>query len=206
MMGSKSKQNKMIIFRSKDNENIAETVILDASDNSQTRFARQSNLKSSLRRVCSPSNTRRNSVKFDSVDIREHERFLDLNPSVSSGPAIGLGWEYNDLPTFKLNTFERNHPPRRTKIEFQIPRHIREEMLREFGFSRGELAAAVKAINISKRQRQASVASQEVECTRLAFEWTVRKLKKIIRLRSSYQIEEARLWKNAENLSKNKST
>jgi len=195
----------MGICQSNKDENVAETINLDASGNSQIRFARPSNIKSSLRRNGSSSSTITKSVQFDSVDIREHERFLDFNPSVSSGPAIGLGWEYNDLPTFELNAFETNHPPRRTKTEFQIPRHIREEMLREFGFSRAELAMAVKNINITKRRRQASVAAQEVECTHLAVEWTARRLKKIIGLRSSYQIEEAKLWKNAGYLAEQQS-
>jgi hypothetical protein len=141
------------------------------------------------------------SVSFASIFIREHCRDICLNPSVSSGPAVGLGWDFHDHPTgYDVSLFEETRPPRRTRAEFQLPRPVRERLLQETGVSRQELVAAVRAINVAKRQRQHSIATQETEGAALAIEWMSGKVKKIVGRKPSYAKEEERLWTQARVL------
>eukprot|EP00521_Asterionellopsis_glacialis_P013053 CAMPEP_0195295386 /NCGR_PEP_ID=MMETSP0707-20130614/17289_1 /TAXON_ID=33640 /ORGANISM="Asterionellopsis glacialis, Strain CCMP134" /LENGTH=228 /DNA_ID=CAMNT_0040356609 /DNA_START=197 /DNA_END=884 /DNA_ORIENTATION=- len=71
-------------------------------------------------------------VSFSEVMIREYEVIVSDNPSVSSGPGIGLGWCYDQkLRKFELEDYEEAHPPRRKTCEIQIPKDLREQMLLE---------------------------------------------------------------------------
>mmetsp|Transcript_16123 Transcript_16123/g.23721 ORF Transcript_16123/g.23721 Transcript_16123/m.23721 type:complete len:244 (+) Transcript_16123:65-796(+) len=198
--------------RTVESKSSSKSDVTEVSEVSEINWSRRSgyttdyltNLKPAIRLPGAPSrssNQSRKNVTFGSVQIREHELKLDYNPSVSCGAAVGLGWESIDLPTNDLDDFEAKRGPRRSKTEFQIPRFMREEMLREFGYSRGELAEACKIIDAARKQRRLSIAAQEIEFTQIAIEWTSRRIKKVIGRRSSYQEEEAKLWKNAQLMS-----
>lgn len=153
-------------------------------------------LKSALQ--TSPSSNMKKSVSFASIFIREHCRDICLNPSVSSGPAVGLGWDFHDHPTgYDVSLFEETRPPRRTRSEFQLPRPVRERLLQDTGISKQELVAAVRAINVAKRQRQHSVATQDTDGAAMAIEWMSGKVKKIVGRKPSYAKEEQRLWTQA---------
>ena len=146
--------------------------------------------------------TLKKSVSFASIYIREHCRDICLNPSVSSGPAVGLGWDFCDHPTgYDVSLFEETRPPRRSRSEFQLPRPVREQiLLQDTGVSRQELVAAVRSINVAKRQRQHSVASQDADGAHMAFEWVSGKMKKMVGRKVSYAKEEQRLWTQARVL------
>lgn len=154
--------------------------------------------RSSFRRSNNNNKSTSKSVRFKSVQIREHGLMPTINPSVTSGPALGLAWEYNDLPTYSLQSYEQTRPTRRTRAEFQMPQSVRVEILRQEGFSRKEIQETVRAINIARKQRRATVMTQEVEELHLAVEWVGRKVKKAIGARSTSTKEEAQLWKNAQ--------
>jgi len=169
-----------------------------SESNWSSRSVPPANIKPAIRLDGSASrDNQKKAVNFGSIEIREHEIILDYHPVVSCGPAIGLGWESIDLPRYSVDDFELGRGPRRLKTEFQLPRYEREEILREFGYSRGEISDACKLIDVAKKQRRLSIATQDVECTQIAMEWTSRRVKRLIGMRSSYQIEEAELWKNA---------
>lgn len=163
-----------------------------------------SKLKSTVSQEAAPAMKKK--VRFHAILIREHSRDVDLNPSVSSGPAVGLGWSFRDHPAYDLITFEENRPPRRTRAEFQLPRNIREKILEELGVSRHEVVAAIRSINVARRQRQASLAGQEVEGAHLAMEWVSGKMKKIIGKKAAYAKEEQKLWIEAQNYASKKET
>jgi hypothetical protein len=170
-----------------------DTTTLSLSTSS--RYA--SKLKPSSAQAASPAMKKK--VRFHSILIREHSRDVDVNPSVSSGPAVGLGWSFRDHPAYDLIDFEENRPPRRTRAEFQLPRNIREKILEELGVSRHEVVAAIRSINVARRQRQASLAGQEVEGAYLAMEWVSGKMKKMIGKKAAYAKEEQKLWIAAQN-------
>merc|ERR1712150_257893 len=122
---------------------------------------------------------KKKSVTFGSIEIREHGLTMDVNPAVSSGPAVSLGWEYEDVPTtLSISTFESKRPPRRCKEEMQMPRNYREGLLREGGFTRSDLRNSIKDIQMSQKKRFQSRNDWQkaVEVT----EWCQRRLLKII--------------------------
>lgn len=171
----------------------------DHRTRSMPSYSPHSSLKSALQ--LSPL-TLKKSVSFRSILIREHSRDINMNPCVSSGPAVGLGWDFQDLPAYDLIAFEENRPPARSRSELQIPRSIRESILQEQGVTRSEIVASVRLINIAKRQRQASLAAQEIEHVVVAREWVTRKVKKMVGKRTTYVKEEEQLWIQAEELAR----
>eukprot|EP00547_Thalassionema_nitzschioides_P007031 CAMPEP_0194205638 /NCGR_PEP_ID=MMETSP0156-20130528/4863_1 /TAXON_ID=33649 /ORGANISM="Thalassionema nitzschioides, Strain L26-B" /LENGTH=122 /DNA_ID=CAMNT_0038931961 /DNA_START=454 /DNA_END=822 /DNA_ORIENTATION=+ len=98
----------------------------------------------------------------------------------------------------KLSYAESNHPHRRVRKEFQMPRYERERILREFGVSEEDIKTSIRKINIARRQRESSILAQRSEGLSLATESMKRKMQKIVGVRRSYRIEEELLWHNAE--------
>ena len=85
-------------------------------------------------------------VLFDSVEIREYHHVLSDNPTSSGGP-IGIGWRYDTKDTirFDLAEYERCRKGlRRTRKELVILKDVREDMLRNAGYSRREIVLAVQ--------------------------------------------------------------
>merc|ERR1712176_694461 len=148
------------------------------------------------------SNRPKKSVSFGCIEIREHERSLDVNPSVTSGPAVGLDWAHYDLPTkYDLIEFELSRiPHRRMKTQFQMPRFYREALLLDLGYSRRDLTENIVEIKSVQRQRRKSLQRSKFEKLLLAVEGTDRFMKKILKrspsipeLSSSSSSPEARL-------------
>lgn len=98
-------------------------------------------------------------ISFDVVEIREYNRILSDNPATTSGPPVGLGWKYSPDETIKidLETYESYQcNARRSKRELAIPSYVREEMLLEEGYSRGEIAKTVRQIRKIREKRNVS--------------------------------------------------
>jgi hypothetical protein len=70
-------------------------------------------------------------VSFHTIEIREHERALSDNPGVSSGPALGIGWNSIDSLQCTVAEWEEHRPPRRSKSNLVIPAYLREQILRD---------------------------------------------------------------------------
>lgn len=124
-------------------------------------------------------------VGFDSVEFREYPRVLSDNPSTSSGPPIGLGWRYDPKETIllDLDSYEAcREDTRRTKRELAIPSYFRENMLREAGYSRSEIKAAMKTATKVKQKRRSSIEHQKfdplverIETVKKSVGWLLRK-------------------------------
>lgn len=111
-----------------------------------------------------PSCSRRNTVQFESVEIREYPRALSDNPSTTSGPPIGLSWKYSDTISIEIDLFESHRlGTRRTKREFAIPSHVREKMLLKAGYSRHEIRKAASKASQEKGRRIASINQQRFD-------------------------------------------
>mmetsp|Transcript_34497 Transcript_34497/g.83484 ORF Transcript_34497/g.83484 Transcript_34497/m.83484 type:complete len:236 (+) Transcript_34497:38-745(+) len=105
-------------------------------------------------------------VRFDIVEFREYPRALSDNPSTSSGPPIGIGWRYdpNDTIVLDLDSYECDRVDnRRTKRELAIPANIREDMLREAGYSRNEITKVVRQARKDKERRHVSFHQQKFD-------------------------------------------
>lgn len=138
------------------------------------------------------------SVRFDSVEIREHEITLEINPCVSSGPAVGLGWGHRDLPYRNVDQFERKRPAHRSIEDCRMSQQHREFLLLEFGYCRSEIHAAVVETIKLRHQRQLSSEALGFDKALIAKEWVLRKVKKLTKKRSRHRKEEEWLWKNAQ--------
>jgi hypothetical protein len=117
-------------------------------------------LKSCVRAPASTTDTtmsRRRTVSFNTVEIREYVRTLGDNPSVRSGPALSLGWIVVDSCILPLSLYEHQRPPKVGSVDLIVPRIIREEMLREEGITRSEIAAANRESFRIKQNRNQTV-------------------------------------------------
>lgn len=139
------------------------------------------------------------SISFAQVNIREYERVLGDNPSVTSGPPLSIGWRHApDLISMDLDDYEEGRGAHRSSSEYLVPRAVREQVLREHaGVSRRELVGAVRAIQKEKAQRRKTVVNLNIQPLEERLEGAKRKIKKMLKPSCSYQAVEAKLWDDA---------
>eukprot|EP00978_Attheya_sp_CCMP212_P040369 scaffold219634_cov56-Attheya_sp.AAC.2 len=118
----------------------------------------------------------RHQITIDSLQIREYPRCLGINPSVSTGPPLTIGWQYrNATPSgsnkknseqgkekervISVDEYEELRGVRREKSEMLVPASAREEMLAEWGHSRMEMNMASKAGMLDRSRRDKSAQS-----------------------------------------------
>lgn len=146
-------------------------------------------------------------VTFDTIEIREYPRALGDNPSVTVGPPISIGWKHRQSYTLDVDQYENYKDGieipqqegstarlrrRRTSAEFQLPRNLREQILRDecsqddqdaqdagTACTAEEIKARIKEVQRAKRQRQNSYALQEFEHLEVFFESCWRKFQRL---------------------------
>jgi len=99
-------------------------------------------------------NSKGNWVTFGALEIREYPITIGDNPGGNRGPPLTISWEYQSTAVMDVSEYETLKPDRRSGGEIIIPVSVRENMLREAGFSRGEIQAAVKHVNIARNRRR----------------------------------------------------
>jgi len=122
------------------------------------------------------------------------------NPSVSSGPALAIGWEYdpNDLE-LDVDRYESLRGDRRREKEMALSRHMREAILKfECGCSMSELARSVREINLIKANRRQTVNNLKYTSTEERFEAMKRSLSKFFCAKRSVDMELNELWAKTE--------
>ena len=143
------------------------------------------------------SPTIKRGVSFSSIDIREHERIAGDNPCVSSGVPLSIGWGHFQHEPISLDDYEAAKGPPRDKIEMMVPASVRRSMLRdEFKVPLADINAAMKSVNITKRNRAHTVASEHLEGWQEVAQSAKRKFKRLVN-KSSTKKEEAALWEEA---------
>ena len=101
-------------------------------------------------------------VSFGHIKIREHPRALGDHPSVSSGPALSLGWysedgkcKYSRTTELPLEAYEQQRGSPRSRREIIVPRHERQRiLLEEAGMTFSELEAFQHETELLKRSRK----------------------------------------------------
>jgi hypothetical protein len=125
------------------------------------------------------------SVSFNHIQVRYYERVLDMNPCTSSGPSVGLGWQYFEPPHMKtVDEVERSLPDRRVG-PIPLPRHVREDIIRELGYSQKEVARAIRISIKTKHQRRQTINNLSSQKVEEIVEKSRKKVKKILRLGGS---------------------
>uniref|UniRef100_A0A7S4JDC2 Uncharacterized protein n=1 Tax=Odontella aurita TaxID=265563 RepID=A0A7S4JDC2_9STRA len=100
-------------------------------------------------------------VRFGAVEIREYPRVLGDNPCVSSGPPLALGWEHLSVSSMDLESYESSRPFRCVKDKMAVPHMIRDDWLREAGYSRQEITVASRVACEIKAQRRKSASQKK---------------------------------------------
>ena len=120
----------------------------------------------------------RKSVSFHQVHIREYERIVGDNPSVTAGPAVSMAWNHHEHTSLTVSDYESTRPPRRTHPQIQMPANVRRQHLENSGASWKEIQDAQTEIRRVQKNRQASAAMQEFESTQIILESIGRKWKR----------------------------
>lgn len=149
-------------------------------------------------------------VAFDKIHIRQYKRSLGDNPSVSSGPALAIGWEYDPhVLELDVDSYESLRGDRRHKQEMALSRSTRESILEdECGCSRSELARCVREINAAKAKRRQTMTNLQFFALEEKAEEIKRSICRIMCARQSTKVEIDKLWVEAaranrfKNLSK----
>lgn len=138
---------------------------------------------SSSRDVSSKFRKKR-SVSFCEVQVRNYERILEVNPSVTSGPAVGIGWNYSadDDEIVSIESFEetRETSRRGSTEEFALSRETREDILRSWGYTQREIAWSVRTIVRSKNQRKQTIQNLHAASMEEFVEKATRKMKHVL--------------------------
>lgn len=102
-------------------------------------------------------------VRFNTVEFREYSRVLGDSSATSSGPPVGIGWEYDQEIILDVDQYETCIGPRRTRQEFTIDPFTRGCMLRDVGYSRQEIAEAAKRVRKERGRQRLSLQMQRFD-------------------------------------------
>ena len=102
-------------------------------------------------------------VRFGTVQIRSFERILGDNPSTISGAPIGIGWRFVQFRPQSVNEFEERRQPPRPSHSLVLNRDIREDMLVSLGYSKKEIAAAIRTNLKCRNKRRQTVQNLRAE-------------------------------------------
>ena len=194
-------ENTLPVFRDKDDDDKVEDPS-QSSRNEEESFPTASSRSwdedcSSDFVVSKPlryeSERNRRCVVFTTVQIRYYERILESHPCTSSGPSVGIGWNYNigeDYGTpglMNINAYESmiDQHNRRTLNELVLPREEREYMLKkEWGFTDMQIAQSIRRILKIKNQRRQTIhqttVNPRIEKVEYALEKSKRRVSRML--------------------------
>lgn len=126
-------------------------------------------------------NKKKRSVSFSEVQVRNYERVVEINPSVTHGPAIGIGWNYSpdedEIVSLELFEESREYSRHSSTDELALSRDEREDLLRDWGYTQRDIARSVRTILRSKNQRKQTIQNLHASHMEEAVEKATRKMK-----------------------------
>jgi hypothetical protein len=149
------------------------------SEDRSFQSSKKVSMDGSVQNSTSPSTS--SGVRFGNVQVRYYERVMEVNPSVTSGVAIGIGWNYKRGGTLRVDDWEnqRGRNPRASN-ELVIPRHLRDIMLKELGYTQQDFAAATRIILKAKHERKTTVQNHGHQKMEEAVENAARRVKGLL--------------------------
>lgn len=148
---------------------------------------------------CAPRPTRRSTISFGNVEIREYDRTVGVNPSCSDGgPALDLDWTYREKAPTSIDNYEHyrfyDEPRRRTR-DMRLRCYQREKILiNDHSVTMIEIHSARKQIKKTIEQRKMTLLKMKFERFHLAEEKIVSKTKKVLGLKKNMEEEIEALW------------
>lgn len=119
-------------------------------------------------------------VSFSYAYVRYYERILDINPSTSSGPSVGLGWRYSEMDSIDLEDIDDIPTDTRRMV---LSRPIREHIVRELGYTRAEIAQSIRQSLKLKNQRAQTYNNLRHQKVEYLVEKSKRKVGQLLRFR-----------------------
>jgi hypothetical protein len=105
-----------------------------------------------------PNHIPTHAVAWSTIEIKSHEVMLGDHPSVSSGPPITIQWDAFKSVKVTVAEYEEYNPSHRSSVALLIPKAVREDWLRNQGYSRRELETAIRATHGNKKGRLSNAA------------------------------------------------
>jgi hypothetical protein len=102
-------------------------------------------------------------VRFGNVSIRQYSVIVGDNPGGHAGPPLSIGWEHDDEVTLDVLEYEQQRPPRRKGREMLVPVDVRVERLRDAGYSRSDIVALTKPVNLARTQRRRTLETLHLQ-------------------------------------------
>jgi uncharacterized protein YjiS (DUF1127 family) len=130
-------------------------------------------------------------VKFDSVDVRYYERVLDINPAVTEGAAIGIGWRYNQGDILSVDDWELQRAEARRISDFALSRDEREGILKDLGYTEKDIYEATRIILKAKKRRKTTIRNLGDQNMEEAVESASRRVKEILSFGSKKRLVKA---------------
>jgi hypothetical protein len=97
-------------------------------------------------------------VTFENVCVRDYPITLSVNPASRFGPAIELGWDYNDEIIVPIDEYEeRRHSQRRSLHRLYLFFPTRIDRLKNLDYTDDEIQAAELEKDLIVRQRDLTV-------------------------------------------------
>jgi hypothetical protein len=125
-------------------------------------------------------------VAFTKVHVRSYERTLGDNPSVTEGPPIGIGWDFDSEDHYSVDEWENyRHDNRRPSDHLTVSRDARQIILSEAGFTQREIANSIRCVLKVKHQRRTTVNNLKSFAMEESMEKVSRKFKGAFRLGKS---------------------
>lgn len=122
-------------------------------------------------------------VSFHVVQVRYYERILDINPSVTAGPPVGIGWRFKKGGQVTVDEWELQRGETRKSTSLVLPRHVREAMLKESGYTNKDIADVVRLVMKAKNQRRTTVSNLNASGVEEAVERAARRVKGLLNFR-----------------------
>ena len=136
-------------------------------------------------------------VGFQNVEIREYELDLCDNPACGLGPAIGIGWSYEEKTKECIDSFEHKRTPKCTSREFKMNREHREKIMENSRFTKKEIRGCERNKAKIKNGRESTAGNMPFAKYEEKLESALRILKRIV-LRQKKDDELLKLWPEYE--------
>lgn len=95
-------------------------------------------------------------VSWNAVEVHFHGVRLGDNPACSRGPPVCIEWNAFESLALDLEEYEETKPETRSKHQMLLPAMVREDWLRNAGYSRGEIKEQLKEVLKIKESRHRS--------------------------------------------------
>jgi hypothetical protein len=118
------------------------------------------------------SGKQKHTVNFSHVGVRYYERVLEINPAVTNGPAIGIGWRYKRGGDILVDDWEAQRAGMaRSSNDLILARPAREAILIQAGYTQKQIVEALRIIRKAKDRRK--VTAQNLGTGAEAMEETI---------------------------------